>query len=203
MLARARARCAQACRFRGRAFEVATPASSDRFEPRRIVERRLRSLAAGSGTHPAYAGRVSARRPRGAALTRHDSREVRRHSHARTAARRPAASFRARLGRPAGAPHGHHHARLRHRRRLADRTRDRLRRGLPIDLGTMGGVVVAGMVVSTVRSSRPGFGGPMPEPARAFLESRPAVRRSPSRATRLEHFLEARWRDIYASGPRA
>jgi hypothetical protein len=26
------------------------------------------------------------------------------------------------------------------------------------------------MVVSTLRSSRPGFGGPMPEPARAFLE---------------------------------
>jgi uncharacterized transporter YbjL len=42
--------------------------------------------------------------------------------------------------------------------------------GIPIGLGTMGGIVVAGMVVSTLRSSRPGFGGPMPEPARAFLE---------------------------------
>jgi putative transport protein len=43
--------------------------------------------------------------------------------------------------------------------------------GIPIGLGAMGGVVVAGMVVSIVRSINPGLGGPMPEGARAFLES--------------------------------
>lgn len=43
--------------------------------------------------------------------------------------------------------------------------------GVPIGLGTMGGVVIAGMTVSTLRSSHPRLGGPMPEPARAFLES--------------------------------
>jgi putative transport protein len=43
--------------------------------------------------------------------------------------------------------------------------------GIPIGLGTMGGVVIAGMVVSTLRASHPALGGPMPEPARAFLES--------------------------------
>lgn len=35
----------------------------------------------------------------------------------------------------------------------------------------MGGVVVAGMVVSILRAVNPAFGGPMPEGARAFLES--------------------------------
>jgi putative transport protein len=43
--------------------------------------------------------------------------------------------------------------------------------GIPIGLGAMGGVVVAGMVVSILRSVNPALGGPMPEGARAFLES--------------------------------
>ena len=43
--------------------------------------------------------------------------------------------------------------------------------GIPIGLGTMGGVVIAGMVVSVLRSVSPILGGPMPEGARAFLES--------------------------------
>jgi putative transport protein len=43
--------------------------------------------------------------------------------------------------------------------------------GIPIGLGSMGGVVVAGMVVSIIRSINPALGGPMPEGARAFLES--------------------------------
>jgi putative transport protein len=43
--------------------------------------------------------------------------------------------------------------------------------GIPIGLGAMGGVVVAGMVVSILRSINPALGGPMPEGARAFLES--------------------------------
>jgi putative transport protein len=43
--------------------------------------------------------------------------------------------------------------------------------GIPIGLGTMGGIVVAGMVVSVLRAINPAFGGPMPEGARAFLES--------------------------------
>lgn len=42
--------------------------------------------------------------------------------------------------------------------------------GIPVGLGTMGGIVVAGMVVSTLRAMNPSFGGPMPESARAFLE---------------------------------
>jgi putative transport protein len=43
--------------------------------------------------------------------------------------------------------------------------------GIPVGLGAMGGVVVAGMVVAIVRSINPALGGPMPEGARAFLES--------------------------------
>src|SRR5262245_57763641 len=43
--------------------------------------------------------------------------------------------------------------------------------GIPIGLGTMGGIVVAGMAISIVRSVNPAFGGPMPEGARSFLES--------------------------------
>jgi putative transport protein len=43
--------------------------------------------------------------------------------------------------------------------------------GIPIGLGTMGGIVVAGMAVAIVRSLNPALGGPMPEGARAFLES--------------------------------
>jgi len=43
--------------------------------------------------------------------------------------------------------------------------------GIPIGLGAMGGVVVAGMLVSIIRSIDPALGGPMPEGARAFLES--------------------------------
>ena len=42
--------------------------------------------------------------------------------------------------------------------------------GIPIGLGTMGGIVVAGMAVSIIRSLNPALGGPMPEGARAFLE---------------------------------
>ena len=42
--------------------------------------------------------------------------------------------------------------------------------GIPIGLGTMGGIVVAGMAISVVRSINPSLGGPMPEGARAFLE---------------------------------
>jgi putative transport protein len=42
--------------------------------------------------------------------------------------------------------------------------------GIPVGLGSMGGVVVAGMVVAIVRAINPAFGGPMPEGARAFLE---------------------------------
>ena len=42
--------------------------------------------------------------------------------------------------------------------------------GIPVGLGTMGGIVVAGMIVSIVRSINPVLGGPMPEAARAFLE---------------------------------
>jgi putative transport protein len=42
--------------------------------------------------------------------------------------------------------------------------------GVPIGLGTMGGIVVAGMVVAIVRAVNPALGGPMPEGARAFLE---------------------------------
>src|SRR5262245_25785417 len=42
--------------------------------------------------------------------------------------------------------------------------------GIPVGLGTMGGIVVAGMVVSILRANNPAFGGPMPEGARAFLE---------------------------------
>ncbi len=34
----------------------------------------------------------------------------------------------------------------------------------------MGGIVVAGMLISTLRAMNPAFGGPMPEGARAFLE---------------------------------
>lgn len=43
--------------------------------------------------------------------------------------------------------------------------------GIPVGLGSMGGVVVAGMIVSTLRAVNPRFGGPMPEGARGFLES--------------------------------
>ena len=43
--------------------------------------------------------------------------------------------------------------------------------GIPIGLGTMGGIVIAGMVVSVLRAINPALGGPMPEGARAFLES--------------------------------
>ena len=43
--------------------------------------------------------------------------------------------------------------------------------GIPLGLGAMGGVVVAGMVVAILRSLNPALGGPMPEGARAFLES--------------------------------
>src|SRR5262245_4886101 len=43
--------------------------------------------------------------------------------------------------------------------------------GIPIGLGTMGGIVVMGMAISIVRSINPALGGPMPEGARAFLES--------------------------------
>jgi putative transport protein len=43
--------------------------------------------------------------------------------------------------------------------------------GIPIGLGTMGGIVIAGMAISIVRSVNPALGGPMPEGARAFLES--------------------------------
>jgi putative transport protein len=42
--------------------------------------------------------------------------------------------------------------------------------GIPVGLGTMGGIVVAGMVVSILRANNPALGGPMPEGARAFLE---------------------------------
>ncbi len=42
--------------------------------------------------------------------------------------------------------------------------------GIPVGLGTMGGIVVAGMVISTLRAINPSLGGPMPEGARAFLE---------------------------------
>lgn len=42
--------------------------------------------------------------------------------------------------------------------------------GIPVGLGAMGGVVVAGMLVSILRSMNPALGGPMPEGARAFLE---------------------------------
>jgi putative transport protein len=35
----------------------------------------------------------------------------------------------------------------------------------------MGGIVVAGMAISVLRAINPTFGGPMPEGARAFLES--------------------------------
>jgi putative transport protein len=43
--------------------------------------------------------------------------------------------------------------------------------GIPLGLGTMGGIVVAGMVVSVLRAINPALGGPMPEGARAFLET--------------------------------
>ncbi|MFC3550883.1 aspartate:alanine exchanger family transporter [Lysobacter cavernae] len=43
--------------------------------------------------------------------------------------------------------------------------------GIPVGLGAMGGVVVAGMLVSIMRSMNPSMGGPMPEGARALLES--------------------------------
>ncbi len=43
--------------------------------------------------------------------------------------------------------------------------------GIPVGLGAMGGVVIAGMVVSIMRSMNPALGGPMPEGARAFLEN--------------------------------
>ena len=42
---------------------------------------------------------------------------------------------------------------------------------VPVGLGTMGGVVVMGILVSWVRTIFPGFGGPVPEGARQFLES--------------------------------
>lgn len=42
--------------------------------------------------------------------------------------------------------------------------------GIPVGLGAMGGVVLAGMAISILRSLNPAFGGPMPEGARAFLE---------------------------------
>jgi putative transport protein len=42
---------------------------------------------------------------------------------------------------------------------------------IPLGLGSMGGVVVAGMVVAILRSINPAWGGPMPEGARAFLEN--------------------------------
>ncbi len=43
--------------------------------------------------------------------------------------------------------------------------------GVPIGLGTMGGIVIAGIVISVLRSINPALGGPMPEGARAFLET--------------------------------
>ena len=42
--------------------------------------------------------------------------------------------------------------------------------GIPIGLGTMGGIVIAGIVISVLRSINPALGGPMPEGAREFLE---------------------------------
>jgi putative transport protein len=42
--------------------------------------------------------------------------------------------------------------------------------GIPVGLGAMGGVVLAGMIISIIRSIDPALGGPMPEGARAFLE---------------------------------
>ena len=78
----------------------------------------------------------------------------------------------ARSGRAADQRDRHHHAGIRHRDRLPGRASSPFRvAGIPIGLGAMGGVVVAGMVVSILRAINPAFGGPMPEGARAFLES--------------------------------
>jgi putative transport protein len=43
--------------------------------------------------------------------------------------------------------------------------------GVPVGLGTMGGVVVMGILVSWARAIFPAVGGPVPEGARQFLES--------------------------------
>jgi putative transport protein len=43
--------------------------------------------------------------------------------------------------------------------------------GIPIGLGTPAGVIIAGIVVATVRTMNPKLGGPVPEAARSFLEN--------------------------------
>jgi putative transport protein len=43
--------------------------------------------------------------------------------------------------------------------------------GIPIGLGTPAGVIIAGIVVATVRTMNPRLGGPVPEGARSFLEN--------------------------------
>ena len=43
--------------------------------------------------------------------------------------------------------------------------------GIPIGLGTPAGVIIAGIVVATVRTLNPRFGGPVPEATRSFLEN--------------------------------
>jgi putative transport protein len=42
--------------------------------------------------------------------------------------------------------------------------------GIPISLGTPAGLIIAGIVVATVRTLNPALGGPVPEGARSFLE---------------------------------
>lgn len=43
--------------------------------------------------------------------------------------------------------------------------------GIPIGLGTPAAVIIAGIVVATVRTMDPRFGGPVPEATRSFLEN--------------------------------
>lgn len=43
--------------------------------------------------------------------------------------------------------------------------------GIPIGLGTPAGVIIAGIVVATLRTINPHWGGPVPEGARYFLEN--------------------------------
>lgn len=43
--------------------------------------------------------------------------------------------------------------------------------GIPFGLGTSGGVILSGIIIGTIRTYSPRFGGPVPEGARALMQS--------------------------------
>jgi putative transport protein len=43
--------------------------------------------------------------------------------------------------------------------------------GIPFGLGTSGGVILSGIIIGTIRTYRPRFGGPVPEGARGLMQS--------------------------------